>query len=67
MLNKERLMQYIKEKFPGTIDANWNWDLLENIIDYSIECKSYSEGQLTNFLTDIIPEITEEEILKFVE
>lgn len=67
MLNKEKLMQYIKEEFPGMIDTHWNWDLLENIINYSIECKNYSEGQLVNFFTDIIPEITENEILWFME
>lgn len=41
-MNKDELMNYIKEEFPGTIDKHWNWDLLENIIDYGIENKNYS-------------------------
>ena len=35
-MNKEGLMSYIKEEFPGTIDNHWNWDLLENILDFSL-------------------------------
>ena len=34
-MNKDDLMLYIKEKFPGTIDEHWNWDLLENILDFA--------------------------------
>lgn len=65
-MNKEGLMNYIKEEFPETIDNHWNWDLLENIIDYGMENKDYSVGQLVNFLEEMIPEITLEEIERFI-
>lgn len=65
-MNKEGLMNYIKEEFPGTIDNHWNWNLLENIIDYGIKNKNYSEVQLVNFLDGIIPEVTLEEIERFI-
>ena len=35
-MNKNGLMSYIKEEFPGTIDKHWNWDLLENILDFAL-------------------------------
>lgn len=65
-MNKEGLMTYIKEEFPGTIDKHWNWNLLENIIDYGMENKNYSKGQLKNFLNEMIPEVTLEEIEQFI-
>lgn len=65
-MNKEEFYNYIKEDFPGTIDNHWNWDLMENIIDYGIENKNYSVGQLANFLKGIIPEVTLEEIERFI-
>lgn len=66
IMNKEGLMKYIKEEFPGVIDSHWNWELLENIIDFGIENKNYSVGQLVNFLDEMIPEVTLEEIGRFI-
>lgn len=65
-MDKEGLMNYIREEFPGTLDKRWNWNLLENILDYGVENKYYSVGQLENFLEEIIPEMTLEEIERFV-
>lgn len=67
MLDKEELMHYIKQEFSQTINNHWNWNLLENIIEYGIKYESYSQRQLLKFLTNIIPEITEKEILKFMK
>lgn len=67
MLDKDKLMCYIKQEFPKTIDNHWNWDLLGNIIEYGIKYESCSQKQLLKFLMNIIPEITEEEILKFMK
>lgn len=67
MLDKQELMNYIKKEFPKTIDNHWNWDLLENIIDWGIQYESCSQKQLLKFLTNIIPEIIEEELLKFIK
>lgn len=64
MLDKEKLMNYIKNEFPGVIDTHWNWDLLENIIDYGIKNRNYVDGEILTFLNEIIPEITEKEIMQ---
>ena len=64
-MDKEGLMNYIKKEFPGVIDNHWNYELLENIINFGIENKNYSVGQLVNFLDEMIPEITLKEIKRF--
>ena len=63
-MNKEGLMLYIKKEFPGVIDNHWNWDLLENIIDYAVSM--YNETALIKFLINIIPEVTYEEYVNFM-
>ena len=63
-MNKDELMAYIKEEFPGVIDTHWNWDLLENIIDYAIS--TFSGEEVMKFLTNIIPEVTYEEYMCFM-
>ena len=65
MLNKEGLMEYIKTEFPGVIDTHWNWDLLENIIDYATSV--FSGEELIKFLIDIIPEVKYEEFVYFMQ
>jgi len=63
-MNKDALMSYIKEEFPKTIDNHWNWDLLNNIIDYAM---NYYDGEeLIKFLVNIIPEITYQECMYFM-
>lgn len=51
-------------KFPGVIDTHWNWDLLENILDYAIS--KYDGQELIRFLMNIIPEVTYEEYMAFL-
>jgi len=63
-MNKDELMSYIKEEFPGVIDTHWNWDLLENIIDYAIS--TFSGEEVIKFLMNIIPEVTYEEYMYFM-
>lgn len=63
-MNKDELMAYIKEEFPGVIDTHWNWDLLENIIDYAIS--TFSGEEVMKFLMNIIPEVTYEEYMCFM-
>ena len=58
-MNKDALMSYIKKEFP-----DWNWDLLNNIIDYAM---NYYDGEeLIKFLVNIIPEITYQECMYFM-
>ena len=66
-MNKDCLMSYIKEEFPGTIDNHWNWDLLENILDFALlEYDGKSTEELIKFLMCIIPEVTAEEYRMFI-
>lgn len=63
-MDKDGFMSYIKKEFPGVIDIHWNWDLLENIIDYALSI--YNGEELIKFLENIIPEVTYEEYLMFM-
>lgn len=37
--DKDGFMSWLKEEFPGVVDTHWNWDLVENIIDYATKNK----------------------------
>lgn len=65
--NKEGFMNWLKEEFPGVIDAHWNYDLVENIIDYVIDNKNTSDDELAIFLSSMLPEIEYTEIAKFCD
>lgn len=65
--NKEGFMNWLKEKFPGVIDTHWNYDLVENIIDYAIENKNTGGDELAIFLSSMLPEIEYTEIAKFCD
>ena len=66
-MNKDGLMLYIKEEFPGTFDSHWNWDLLENFLDFAfLEYDGKPTEELIKFLICIIPEVTAEEYRIFV-
>lgn len=63
-MDKLGFMLYVKQEFPGVIDTHWNWDLLENILDYATS--KYDEQELIRFLMNIIPEVTYEEYIAFL-
>ena len=63
-MDKLGCMLYVKQEFPGVIDTHWNWDLLENILDYAIS--KYDGQELIRFLMNIIPEVTYEEYMAFL-
>nr|WP_142411358.1 hypothetical protein [Clostridium sp. Marseille-P7770] len=66
-MDKEGFMRYVKEEFPGVIDTHWNWDLLENILDFAIlEYDGKPTKELIKFLMYIIPEVTDEEYRIFM-
>lgn len=65
--NKEGFMNWLKEEFPGVIDTHWNYDLVENIIDYALENKNTSKDQLAFFISDMLPEVEYTEIAKFCD
>lgn len=63
-MNKDALMSYIKINFLETIDNHWNWELLNNIIDYAIN--QYDREEIIKFLMNIVPEVTYEEYIYFM-
>ena len=65
--NKEGFMSWLKEEFPGVIDTHWNYDLVENIIDYALENKNASKDQLAFFISDMLPEVEYTEVAKFCD
>ncbi len=65
--DKEGFMNWLREEFPGVIDAHWNYDLVENIIDYAVDQKNTSDDELVIFLLSMFSEIEYAEIEKFVK
>lgn len=65
--NKDDFMLWLKEEFPGVVDTHWNYDLVENIIDYGIENKMVSKDQFCFWLSDMLPEVEFLEVARFME
>lgn len=65
MFDKEKCLKWIKEHFPGCIDNHFNYDMMENLIDWAMKNKNFSKNQMINFLMEIVPEIYEEEWQQF--
>ena len=49
VFDKDGFMSWLKEEFSGVIDTHWNWDLVENIIDYAMEQKNTSDDEFARF------------------
>ena len=64
--DKDGFLEWIKEEFPGVIDTHFNYDMMDNLLEYAILNKDYSQIMFIDFLESIIPEITHEEIKKFI-
>ena len=56
-------LEYLKTNFTDCIMHHWHYDLITNIADYAQE--HFSGNEFIKFMTDMIPEITKEEISKF--
>lgn len=56
---------FLNKRLCNTIDKHWTWDMLENIIDYGMEI--FSDCSIVDFLMEIIPEMTYEEYLPFID
>ena len=64
---KDKFISYVKGEFPGALDTHFAWNLMDNLIEYGIKNKNYSKGQLATFLDEMIPEVSVEEIERFIE
>lgn len=65
-MDKENFLEYLTQEFPTVANNHFVYDLLENIIDYGIKNHNATISDLQWFLSDIIPEVTEEEIKRFI-
>lgn len=66
MNRKELFLNWLKEEFPNCLDAQFNWNLIENLIDYAYKTHGHSKGGAKGILAQIIPEITGEELDRFL-
>ena len=64
--NKAGFMNWLKEEFAGVIDSHWNYDLVENILDYALR-DEVSKDQFAYFVSDILPEVEFLEVAKFCD
>lgn len=65
--DKDRFMAWLKEEFPGVIDTHWNYELVENVIDYATKYEHISKDQFAYFVSDMLPEVEFLEVAKFCE
>lgn len=65
--NKDGFMEWLKEEFPGVLHTHWNYDLVENIIEYGLKHEMISKNQFCYWLSDILPEVELLEVAKFCE
>lgn len=60
----EKFMEYMRTEFPEPMKNHFTYDLLENTINYLME-QFDDNTYLANTISEIVPEITKEEVLKF--
>lgn len=65
--DKEGFMEWLKKEFPGVVETRWNYDLVENIIDYGFKHETVSKDQLCYWISDMLPELEFLEVAKFIE
>ena len=60
----EGFMEYIRIKFPEPMKNHFTYDLLQNTVEFLME-QFDDNTQLAHMISEIVPKITEEEILRF--
>lgn len=63
IINTMKLKQYIIEKSPTAFQSQFNISMLDNIIDHM---QDIPHGERINYILDMIPEITKEELKQFL-
>lgn len=63
--DKDEFMKWLKDEFPGIIDIQWNYDLVENIIEYGFKYEMISKDRFCYWLSDMLPEVEFLEVAKF--
>lgn len=57
-------MEFMREEFPEPMKNHFTYDLLQNTIEYLMNSFDNNK-ELAQSICEIVPEITEEEVLKF--
>lgn len=65
--NFEGFISWLNEKFSGCLDNQWNYDLVENIIEYGLKHEMIAKDQLCYWISDMLPEVEFLEVAKFME
>lgn len=63
-MNKENFTSYMYGEFPSVFETSFAREMLENILGYAESLSDESER--CNFLSSMIPQITEKEIRNFL-
>lgn len=67
-LAKEEFLQYMYNEFPDVYNSAHSRDLLENIVNYGTNDNfTHTKNDLFYYLSDMIPEVTKEELLRFID
>jgi hypothetical protein len=65
-MDRQGFLEYIASEFPTVVNNTFIFDLLDNLLDYALTEHNRTINGLQEFLAQIIPEITEEEIKPFI-
>lgn len=60
----DNFMEYMKTNFPEPMKNHFTYDLLQNTVEHLME-QFDDNTQLAHIISEIVPEVTEEEILRF--
>lgn len=60
----EGFMEFMRSEFPEPMKYHFTYDLLGNMINYLME-QFDDNTQLAHTISEIVPEVTEEEVLRF--
>lgn len=63
-IDKKAFLAWIKENFKGVLSTHFDYELAEGIIDYANSLEGNAD--LIDLIYEIFPEITSEEIEKFI-
>jgi len=59
-------MEYLKETFPGSVDNQWPYDLVKNVIDYAYRNHGHSKGAARTIVYSILPDLSIEAAEKYL-
>lgn len=59
-------MKYLKTEFPNVLDNHFTYELIENMLRFAYNNYGHSKDMAKTIIYDIIPEITWEELDKYL-